>query len=521
MAEREYTVIVKDKDDLSAIETELTASTGAGPIPERSVSVANPRPGSRIQTHFMLTDDEAEALRSDARIRAVEIPPEHRDDIKIEIRASQTGNFYRGFNDTSDVNWGLRRINETTNVYGNSPVTAGNYEYAMDGTGVDIVIQDSGIEPAHPEWEDNDGNSRLQQIDWYTESGLVGTQSLNHYRDRDGHGTHCAGIAAGKTYGFAKGAHIYSQKLSGLETTTGSDGTGIPISDAFDAIRLWHNAKTNGRPTVVNMSWGYVSTVTSSPTGGTYRGTPWTFTTQTNTQLWDDYGIVPTFSVGGIPTRFLPAQVVAIDAEIDDMIAAGIHICIAAGNDYYKADITTGTDYDNFATYSGIDRYYHRPSSPYSADAFIVGNLDSDTFNDAGTEKDRTAGSSKKGPAVNIWAPGTNIMSTSSTQADVSSYTLYNYPEDANYDIMSISGTSMASPQVAGVCALYLQAKNLTPAQLLTKIIADSKSVIYETGNDNDYSAYTTSIMGSANRHLYSRYGRQPLTMTNINTSIG
>jgi len=269
------------------------------------------------------------------------------------------------------------------------------------------------------------------------------------------------------------------------------------------------------------MSWGYVSTVTSSPTGGTYRGTPWTFTTQTDTQLWDDYGIVPTFSVGGIPTRFLPAQVVAIDAEIDDMIAAGIHICIAAGNDYYKADITTGTDYDNFATYSGIDRYYHRPSSPYSADAFIVGNLDSDTFNDAGTEKDRTAGSSKKGPAVNIWAPGTNIMSTSSTQADVSSYTLYNYPEDANYDIMSISGTSMASPQVAGVCALYLQAKNLTPAQLLTKIIADSKSVIYETGNDNDYSAYTTSIMGSANRHLYSRYGRQPLTMTNINTSIG
>ena len=54
------------------------------------------------------------------------------------------------------------------------------------------------------------GTSRVQQIDWYTESGLSGSQNVNHYRDFDGHGTHCAGIAAGKTYGWAKKAHIYS-----------------------------------------------------------------------------------------------------------------------------------------------------------------------------------------------------------------------------------------------------------------------------------------------------------------------
>ena len=345
----------------------------------------------------------------------------------------------------------------------------------------------------------------MQQIDWYTASGLFGTQNANHYRDRDGHGTHCAGITAGKTYGWAKGAHIYSQKLNGLETLTGSDGTGISISDAFDTIRLWHLAKTNGRPTVVNMSWGYLGSSTLDPTGGTYRGTPWTYASETENQLWDSYGIVSRYGDG---SRRFPAQVASVDAEIEDMIDAGIHICIASGNDYYKADISTGADYDNFATFAGIQRFYHRPGSPYSENAFIVGNLDSSIYDNGGTYLDRTAGSSKKGAAVNIWAPGTNIMSTSSNEADLG-YTTYDYPGDSNYKIMSIGGTSMASPQVAGVCALHLQSQpNLTPAQLQNKIFNDSEAVIYETANnDTDYRAFTTTILGSPNRHLYSRYG--------------
>jgi plastocyanin len=74
---------------------------------------------------------------------------------------------------------------------------------------------------------------------------------------------------------------------------------------------------------------------------------------------------------------------------------------------------------------------------------------------------------------------------------------------------MSIGGTSMASPQVAGVAALYLQSRpRLTPAQLKDVMNTDSKSVIYETvNNDSDYRSFTTSIMGSPNRHLYSKYG--------------
>lgn len=521
--EKEYAVIVHRGINLAEFDAELASEQGHGPIPARSVVIADPRPGSQRMTHWMLTDEEAEELRNDNRVLSVEIPPDQRDDIQLVLNASQTGNFYRGFNDSSDVNWGLRRVNETTNVYDDQTTVAGDYEYALNGEGVDVVIQDSGIQPGHPEWEDLQGNTRLQQVDWYAVSGLSGTQSADYYRDRDGHGTHCAGIAAGKTYGWAKGAHIYSQKLAGLETLQGADGTGTPISTAFDAIRLWHNAKTNGRPTVVNMSWGYVTGVTGNPINGIYRGVPWTYGSDytTDNALWDGTGVVSAFQDG---SRQLPAQVAFVDAEVEDMIDAGIHVCIAAGNDYYKADIATGADYNNTVSFTGITRNYHRPGSPYSDRAFCVGNLDSAVFDDNGTFKDRTAASSKKGPAVNMWAPGTDIMSTTSNEADAA-YTVFDYPDDVNYKIMSISGTSMASPQVAGLLAVYLQSiPTLTPDQLREKIINDSSAELYETGSDTDYRAFTTSILGSPNRHVYSRYGKQPVVLTGSltvsNTSI-
>jgi hypothetical protein len=191
--EREYTVIVHNRIDLAELETELGSELGTVTIPNRIVVIKNKRLGSKVQTHFMLTDEEADTLSQDPRVRAVEIPPDQREDIKIGLNAAQTGSFYRGQNDASDVNWGLRRNIESQNIYENNATVAGDYVYALDGAGVDMVIQDSGIQVGHPEWQDSQGVSRLQQIDWYTESGITGTQSTDHYQDTDGHGTHCAG----------------------------------------------------------------------------------------------------------------------------------------------------------------------------------------------------------------------------------------------------------------------------------------------------------------------------------------
>ena len=511
---KDYQVVTQRGIHVNEIDKELANSHGSDTIPHRSCICTNHRKGSTRITHWELSEEEAELLRQDPRILSVQEHWSNQEGISIENRAIQNGDFIRDSVAANNINWGLARcISQTQNFTPDGP---DSYPYALDGTGVDIVIQDSGIEPNHPEWEDANGVSRFQPIDWAIASGLGFTQSAGFYADYDGHGTHCAGIVAGKTYGWAKNARIYAQKLAGLEGT-GDLGTGITDTFAFDAIRLWHIAKNGARPTVVNMSWGVGFNIANPIISGEYRGTPYNVTTETDIQLWQQYGIQSQIYVsGGIPYRRLPAQDLAINAEIEDMIDAGIHVCIAAGNDYLKADIPGNIDYDNFAQTNTGTYFYHRPSSPYSERAFIVGNIDNVQ---AVGNIDRPAQSSKKGPAVNIWAPGTSIMSTSSNNNNTFNYTQYDYPSDTSYKIMSISGTSMAAPQVAGLCALHLQANpKLSPADLFTKIVNDSQSVIADDQSGNNYTNFEGSLLSSENRMLYSKYGRQPYVALGAST---
>jgi subtilisin family serine protease len=508
MSEKEYIVSLNQDVDYAAFDAEMVATTGAGAIPNRSAPVANARPGSKRNTHYMLTDAEAETLRSDPRVLAVEIPPEQRDDIMLMPRAVQNADFTKTTSDSGDfVNWGLRRVNEAVNPYGTNTTVAGGYNYTLDGTGVDVVIQDSGIQADHPDFNDADGVSRVQQIDWYTESGLSGTMPPGHYTDYDGHGTHCAGIAAGKTYGWAKNARIYAVKVAGLQGSSDPNG-GIGISDCFDVIKEWHNNKpvdpATGvkRPTIVNMSWGY-GTYFYNVNGGEYRGTPWTSPTQSGQYRDTTKGMIGVFADITFGYRHV-VRVPSVDVDVQEMIDAGIHVCIAAGNSYQKIDVPSGTDYDNYWTRTSAPTtpiYYHRGGSPFSSDAFIVGNIDSAT--NANTLEQK-ASSSENGPGVNMWAPGTNIMSTTS---NTNKFTDGAYPPDTNYRICNISGTSMASPQVCGMMALYLQIEpSLTPAQLKTWAIDTAKSdQIYTTGLTDDYTD-SRSIKGSANKFLFNPF---------------
>lgn len=517
--EREYVVVVHKGVDLAAFDAELAASTGDSPIPNRAVQVADPREGSKRMTHWMLTDDEAQTLQSDQRVYAVEIPPHLRDDVEfvLDARSEKGGRFKRGGTKAANnVNWGLIRSNVKANIYfGQEDVSLGeqnDYVYALDGSDVDVVIQDTGIEANHPEWEDRYGNSRLQQIDWFAESGISGTQHAEHYSDADGHGTHVAGIVAGKTYGWAKGAHIYAQKLSAFGDSSGID-IGTSPSTAFDMIRLWHNAKTNGRPTVVNMSWGLRWKTPHAPTTIFYRGETISNQNQNDSTIWSQYGI-PAIKYGAAQDRYLPMQSAAYDVEIEEMIEAGIHVCISAGNGYIKSDVPGGVDYNNYAVFpvttNGITSNetirYHRPASPYHENAYFVGNISSSPRNSL-MKVDGAEQSSNRGPAVNVWAPGTDIMSatnSSSTGDDV-----FNYPDNASYKIKSVSGTSQAAPQVAGVLALHLQSQPyLTPARLMRKVIDDAVEGIIETNRrDDDFQTFGGSLLGGPNIFLRSRYG--------------
>jgi len=501
MAEKEYIVSLKRGVDASAFKAEMTQSSGDANIPARSVDIANERLLSVRNTHYALTDEEAQQLKNDSRVADVAIPPDQDDNLEIGFHATQTADFTKTTSDSgSYVNWGLRRCITNSNPYSGNTVS-GDYTYNLDGTGVDVVISDSGLQTDHPDFNDVNGVSRVQNIDWYTESGVSGTQSANHNRDYDGHGTHVAGIAAGLTYGWAKNSRIYHVKVSGLEGS-GDSGTGISVSNCFDVIKGWHNNKAVDpatgykRPTIVNMSWGYGTTFTNI-TGGNYRGTPWTATSR-QTQ----YGMIGSYTLSGY--RFVVRNT-SVDTDVQEMIDAGIHICIAAGNSYQKIDVPTGLDYDNYFTKTGSGNlYYHRGGSPFDDEAFVVGNIDS-AVHSGGLEQ--KAASSENGPGVDIYAPGTDIMSTVS---NTNRFNEGDYPPNTSFKICNIGGTSMASPQVCGVGALLLQANpHSTPAQLKSHLIASCQTNgIYSTGLDNDYTD-TRSLKGSNNRFLVNPFSSE------------
>jgi subtilisin family serine protease len=499
---REYNVILKKDIDYDEFWNDIESDTDGGKlyIPNRAVQYTNERPASLRQCWYLLTDEEAEQLKLDERVFDVEIPPEHRTDIQIGLNAIQKGDFTKTTSDSGVfLNWGMIRCNSTTNVYSTSTTTNLNYNYTLTGDGVDVVIQDSGLQVDHPEFNDENGNSRVQQINWFTESGVAGTQSANHYRDFDGHGTHVASTAAGLTYGWAKKARIYSVKVEGLEGS--GDSGGISVTNCFDVIKGWHNNKSNDpktgvkRPTVVNMSWGYGTSI-GTVSSVTYRGS--TISSPSDTALANSYGLMGVNSFN----RRAPVRISSVDTDIQEMLDAGIVVCIAAGNGSHKIDIVGGTDYNNNFN-NGSTNYYHRGSSPFDDDALMVGNVDSTVYS-AG--QDQKATSSETGPGVTIYAPGTDIMGACST---TNAFTDEPYYLNSSYRQMNISGTSMASPQVAGVCALMLEANpKLTPSQLKLSLLANAGTALYDTGVSNDWTD-NRSLKGGVVKFLYNKFNSE------------
>lgn len=495
-------------------------------IPIRSVDIINERPLSLRSCHYELSDEEAKNLRDDPRVYSVEIPPSQRNDIEIKTTTSQNGTYSKatGTPATNWTNWGLPRLSSRTN---NTPNSTGSfkYDYDIDGTGVDFVIQDSGLQCDHPDFFDNSGVSRVQKINWWTASGQGGNppwypDTSDHgmpagfYTDTFGHGTHCTGIVAGKTYGRAKNARIYVMKVAGLGGTGGLD----PIY-VFDLITAWHNNKpidpVTGykRPTVVNMSWGYQATF-DSIRNGTYRGTFWV-----GTNKQPQYGMVGnTFGV----------RVGSVDTDVQQCLSAGVVLVGSAGNNYQTIASPGGLDYNNvFSKTTGYSYNYMRGSSPPAAPGVInVGSVD---ITYASNGKEQKAGYSDSGPRVDIYAPGTQVVSTISNTYNsgfaTPPYGVNNYPYNSSFKIANVSGTSMASPNVAGIVAQLLQMyPGETPAQIRQRLIdLSTTNVLYDTGSTTDYTVLN-SLHGSPNRYAYFPYVATPsyfiatgaITMDNI-----
>jgi hypothetical protein len=496
-----HIVALHDDVDHTHFWTQMETGTAGLPyIPDRRVEIDNEQKYIDRLCNYVLTEEEAEQLRNDPRVMEV-VDPSNQEIAQYAVQknvAYPRNTTVAGAN----ANWALKRCTAPVNPYGTGSTDPGDgYPYTLDGTGVDIVIVDSGVEANHPEWQDARGNSRLQQVDWYAVSGVSGTQNANHYRDYNGHGTNVTSLAAGKTFGWAKNAKIYSLKLAGLEGT-GDSGTGIPISDMWNILIGFHQNKTpdprtgQRRPTICNHSWGYVDYF-SSCTGGNYRGTPWT-----GSSVRTDLGMVWGSRFG--------IRYSSTDLSVEALLNAGIHVCIAAGNYYMKADVPGGVDYNNYwtgvSTFGGSgDHYYHQGGSPWSDNALIVGAV-STAVSDATHEY--PASFSTKGPGVTVWAPGYYQLGACSTTEGLSlvGYPTASYFADGNYKQISVAGTSQASPNVCGVGALFLQVNPLmTPAQLRQMIINKSQPGMYSSGQTN---TYTTSfdVQGGYDRYLYNPF---------------
>jgi len=526
--EKEYIVTIKKGVNWEEVHNELTTNTsGLETIPDRVVDVVKFRDINERNTHYALTDEESAALRNDPRIAAV-VDPTLR---KIRASAIQDGNFNKTYTATGEQqNWGLLRHISATNIWGTGTGDpAGTYDYVLDGTGVDVVITDSGIEPNHPEWQDANGVSRLQQIDWYSASGVPGSQNANHYRDYSGHGTHVTGTAAGKTFGWAKNARIYSLKVNGLEGT-GDSNTGIIDTDIADILLGWHNAKAGSRPTVVNASWGYICYLdtsvtpnrllgpggTATITGGVYRGVAHSNTTRSNLSS-KGLGLGQHIGSG---IYVYPIYDASSDADVDQFIDAGIIITKSAGNHTQKQDSLAGQDYDNYLTLSvdaaadGSFRwYYNRSGSPGlgSNPGFYIGALGRQSRS---ATQDQKAIFSNGGTAVNIYTAGEAIISAMSTSSEVTTdpqpYYLNNSFKQAK-----IAGTSMAAPQMAGMAACLLQAHPAwTPSQVVNWFQNNAQNKMYSSGLDNDYSD-NASIWGGTQRVAYFPLkGQKPFSYT-------
>ena len=143
----------------------------------------------------------------------------------------------------------------------------------------------------------------------------------------------------------------------------------------------------------------------------------------------------------------------ALDQAISGLINAGVTAVVAAGNNNSNACNFSPARVSNAITVASI------------------------------AQGDRKAGTSNWGSCVDLFAPGDRVVSAS---------------HNNNSGTRTLSGTSMASPHVAGIAALYLQgATGASPAQV-TNVILDAATPNVVSNRRGSPNLLAYSLLGSS-----------------------
>jgi serine protease AprX len=334
----------------------------------------------------------------------------------------------------SSIHWDRKIGGEMNRAAVTLGARAVQHNFGFNGAGVGVAVIDSGITPWHDDLNYTGSNPLVRVVGSQRVTKFVDfVNGLTAKYDDNGHGTHVAGIIAGNGWdtfgtraGIAPAAHLVSLKV--LDAQGG--GYISNVIAALDWVAANH-AQYNIR--VVNLSVG--ARVTES-----YLTDPLT---------------------------------IAAKHVVDE----GVVVVTAAGN--FGKNRTTGQ-----FLYGGI-------TAPGNAPWVLTVGADSHMGTVMRTD-DMMADYSSHGPTArdfhakpDVVAPGTGIVSLSVPGSRLytlhPAYLLGGSLFGGTKPYLSLTGTSMASPMVAGTVALMMQANpNLTPNL--------AKAIIEYTAQDYGYS---------------------------------
>ncbi|XP_019622458.1 PREDICTED: proteinase T-like [Branchiostoma belcheri] len=135
--------------------------------------------------------------------------------------------------------WNLVRTNQRMlNIDGRF-----SYKASSDGTGVTVYVMDSGINTQHTEFEG--------RASW----GVDFVDDPSPFTDRNGHGTHVAGIIGGKTFGVAKKVKLVAVRTMNQNSSGKTDNLILAIEWITKDVKK-HKEKKPTYKAITNMSLG-------------------------------------------------------------------------------------------------------------------------------------------------------------------------------------------------------------------------------------------------------------------------